>query len=293
MEDYDEQRRQLYEKRILIAIIVGPLLLWFFRSGLYLAAIDLLKVASHLFCKYAVAVLAEMFFALALLSVWRHPFARRPFLPTIVVFLFAVSFAMVGNTIVARIFVFPDFYWNPFYTYELISRTLLLAICLAAFVLIRRFTGACLIADDVATIPHRSPLSIAEMMYWTALVAIFCMTASRLSPHLEALGATVPVQLTMIMLPLGIGLGVGPTLIITMLPGSLWVRLIIASIMVTAIWTARYLAYAIHFGIPVHFPDFELLQATFFHVAGPALAFGWVRLRGDRYIRMKRRSDIS
>lgn len=177
-------------------------------------------------------------------------------------------------------------------------------VVIAGFVLIRRITGYCLVAEGFDKPPAKHPITIAELFGWIGLVAVVMAIARPLNQVYQSL-------------QLGASAGVAPTLLIVLLSvvssaailwgtilflvwmraRRIWLRLLLGVCVYFALTIASLLLTQLYsnnpFPIPMGAELLPRLVLAVVHVVGCMLSLWVLRKMGLRFVRLAPRGDRS
>ncbi|QDT09304.1 hypothetical protein [Planctomycetes bacterium K23_9] len=293
----DEQRRKRIEKSILLAVILGPLTLWAFRSGFYLTVFDWSRWGTATTTFFIISLLSSFLIGLALLLTWRSPMSVR----RVGAIALAGTCAILGIPAVKEIAaaaIYPENIQWPWllsvdgYAY-LTLEFIVLAVTLACFALLRRTFGLCIVDEDVRELPPKSPLSIAELLYWTSGFAVVFSLVPLLNEYVERSGSTWPYWMLVLAFAIGCLSRIAPVLVLAVVPGHLLVRIALATFCVVIANVSQLYLACRYAGFPFAIDFGQQLIDALLSVAGASLALFWFWWQGERLFRLQRKAPSS
>jgi hypothetical protein len=136
-------------------------------------------------------------------------------------------------------------------------------------------------------------LSIAELLYWTAGIAVFLSLVPRLNQYIEDSGTTWPNWMIAVAFAVESLIHVTPVLIMAAAPWRLAIRIVVALIGVIAFNAGQlYLTYG-YAGYPVVIEYSQLLQSAVVSIAGASCVLLWLWWHGERVMRFTRKTPAS
>jgi hypothetical protein len=299
----EEHRRRQVEKLLVIAVVTGPFLLWFFRSGFHWGVLQWTRSIVWRTSFYTIATLSHCIASMAMLMVWRSPMNGRCVGKIALAMLFLIFGVPVAYESLAAI-LYPSHARWPWwlnteglgddYVYG-IQEVISFMVTLSCFALMRRIFGFRIVRDRHRDLPSQSPLSIAELLYWTSGGAVLFSLVPRLSELIERSGTTWPYWMIALAFAVQSPIHVMPVLVVAATPWRILIRIVVAFIGVIVLKIGQlYLTYQ-YAGYPIVIEYGQLLKDAFFSVSGAGLAMLWFGWHGESVVRLggKKRETAS